>query len=301
MVKEINLRKQGLLAWHIACLPGTELLATAGSMMPYIIDSTTDAKSKALPLKTTEKEPEKQIHSVNALVSAPNNTEESKPNKKYVFVLDNKRFVKVFHFDDEPEKIKYLHCFSTLKPDEDQNTKVNLWCAAIDRNGQLLVSDWSRELITIHSCPDGELVAKVKCPFIRQVSMAVNSKNQILQHFRPADSKFSMVAAIDYLGNEVFSFSPTIDESFTHEGVEPCGIECDQDDNIYIAMCVQRTSKTQGQTDRTGHIHAYSPTGGFLKCIAKDRYFRDLSMTSQGEQLLAAACSQSILLYKLRY
>ena len=37
----------------------------------------------------------------------------------------------------------------------DRNTGVNLACIAVDREGQVLVGDSRRDIITVHSCPDG--------------------------------------------------------------------------------------------------------------------------------------------------
>ncbi|XP_072023257.1 uncharacterized protein, partial [Amphiura filiformis] len=176
---------------------------------------------------------------------------------------------------------KYFHCFNTLAQGEDENTHVDLQCIAIDREGNVLVGDRARDIITIHTYPDGRVVKEIKCSIAIDRSMVVNNKNQILTHSDTSGSVYSRVVAIDYSGNEVFSFTPKIDEDVTGRVVWSRGIECDDEDNIYVAMMVSNRNNT-------GHIHAYSPTGTFLQCIAKGLYYPwDLSMTPDGSLVLA--------------
>ena len=133
------------------------------------------------------------------------------------------------------------------------------------------------------------VLRKVKCKIGTYSNMVVNSRNQILLHVLPSSSVYSKIVAIDYSGNEVFSFTPWIDEDVTRKGVWSGGIVCDDEDYIYIAMCV-------AGRENTGHIHKYSPTGGFLQCIAQGLYWPfDLSFSPDGSLMIANA--NSVLKY----
>ena len=254
----------------IACCPNGDVVVHGFYFHLYILDSEGNNK---MSFASTGKDPNKCY--VAAVAVSP---------LGYILLVNNFKWVFVFDLD-----YKYLHCFDTLTPDDNPNTGVDLWCITVDKSGQVLVGDRWRDIITIHSCPDGKVVSKVKCTLGRP-SMVVNSKNQILFHTLPSfPSEYSKVVAIDYLGNEVFSFTPRIDKDVPGEHVWQGGIVCDEEDYIYIVM------KVSG-TENTGHIHKYSPTGGFVQCIAQGLYSPyDLSFSPDGS--LAVANNNTILQY----
>ena len=246
----------------IACCPNEDMVVTNIHDV-FILDSNGKSKAK---LESMETEPNKQMEVITGVAVSP---------LGYILIVGMKG-VWVFNLQG-----KYLHCFDTLTPDDDPNTRVELECIAADREGQVLVGVYERDIITIHTCPKGKVIRKVKCIIGCDTSMVVNSKNQILLHFRLSDSMYSKVVAIDYSGNEVFSFTPRIDEDVTGNGVWPGGILCDDEDNIYIAM-------SEALSENTGHIHKYSPTGGFLQCIAQGFYRPwDLSFSPDGSLMIA--------------
>ena len=257
-------------AWYIACCPNGDMVV-AGSNDVFILDS--NGKSIA-NLKSTENEPAKHMNSIRVVFVSP---------LGFILIAVSEG---VWVFD---LRGKYLHCFDTLTPDDDPNTALHLSCIAVDKEGQVLVGDGWRDIITIHTCPDGKVVRKITCTIGNYSSMVVNSKNQILLHSSQSDSVYSKVVAIDYSGNEVFSFTPKKDEDVAGEKVWPCGIVCDEKDNVYIAM-------STSASHNTGHIHKYSPTGAFLQCISRGLYKPyDLSFSSDGSLMVANI--KSILKY----
>ena len=260
-----------VVAVYIACCPNGDMVVAREYGNAFILDS--DGKSKAI-LESTETEHNKQLNSIAGVAVSP---------LGYILILGGKV---VWVFDLQG---KYLHCFDTLTPDDDPNTDVGLACIAVDREGQVLVGD-NRDIITIHTYPEGKVTRKVKCIIGFDPSIVVNSKNQILLHVLPSISVGSEVVAIDYSGNEAFSFTPRIDdENVTDYGAWPFGIVCDEKDYIYISMRVTGIGYT-------GHIHKYSPTGGFLQCIAQGLYWLfDLSFSPDGSLMVANA--ESILKY----
>ena len=190
----------------------------------------------------------------------------------------------------------FIRSFST--PNEGGNPSRVAFHAntTFDRNGNLLlVGNTEQGVITAHACPGGEIVGQIKYKKECRKStmkMAVNKKQQILCHYCPMESVHSKVVAIDSVGNEVFAFTPRIDEDVSGTWVYPGGIVCDSYDNIIIALLPY-------ETRNRGHIHKYSSTGAFLECIAKRLHCpHDLSMTHDGSTMAVANYS-SVLLYTL--
>ncbi|XP_072021685.1 uncharacterized protein [Amphiura filiformis] len=264
--REIHPEHQGkeLGCYRIACCPNGDMVVSCTDEL-YLLDG--DGKCK-MQLRSTDMP---IGHVCNICVSPLG----------YIFVASvSCRFVHVFTTEG-----KYLRCFTP-----DSNTSPKWKCLAIDRKGQLLVGDRERDIITIHTCPDGTVVNKIKCSLGYGSGMVVNSKNQILIHSHPSD--YSKVVATDYSGNEVFSFTPKIVQDMTGRQSVSHGILCDHNDNIYVAM-----SRCEYNT---GHIHAYSPKGEFLQCLTTRLYSPlDLSMTPGGS--LVVANETSILKYSLKY
>ncbi|XP_072043455.1 uncharacterized protein [Amphiura filiformis] len=207
------------------------------------------------------------------------------------------RFVHVFNSNGT-----YLHYFSILAAAENFNTKVNPRCVTLDRDGHVLVGDYVRELITIHTCPEGKLVKRIQCCFL---GMAVNSKNKIVHTLKCESPSWmcNAVAVIDNAGNKVLRFTPTIHvdaipgEMSGDKIVARC-IVCDPLDRIYVAMCIYKKG-TCRLIPNTGHLHQYSRTGAFMRCIDRGIFMPlDLAIASDGTSLIIAN-GDSILIYKV--
>ncbi len=249
-------------------------IVVAYGQQPHLLDSDGNHK-RSLNIPDTAK---KWTHFITSVSISP---------QGHVYIAEcHSYLIRVFS-----ESGAYLHNFSTLRKG-DPSTPANPIGTIIDREGNLLVIDRIHG-ITIHTCPSGEIIGhiqyKVYARYVR-IGCAVNSKNQILLHYTPKDTKYSRVVAIDYSGNELYSFTPKIDQDVSKDCVYGCGIVCDSNDNVIIVSRVFPTS-------HTGHIHMYSPTGTFIKCIAKGLYFpRNLSITQDGSSI-AVANENSVLIY----
>ncbi|XP_072051421.1 mitogen-activated protein kinase kinase kinase 12-like [Amphiura filiformis] len=273
--REIHPEHQGkqLGCCHITCCPNGDIVMAAWEKL-YLLDGDGEYK---MQLISTGTDPDRKMgRYVEDMCVSP---------LGYIFVVsDCCRFVHVFTTEG-----KYLHCFI---PDE--NSKFFRKCLAIDREGQVLVG--SKDIITVHMCPDGRVVNKIKYSFGYLPSMVINSKNQILIHSRPSGSVYRRrVVAIDYSGKEVFSFTPKIDEDVAVRESVSHGIVCDDNDNIYIPI------RKQNQVlCNTCHIDIYSPTGKFLQCIVRGLTYNPLDLSMTPDRALVVANETSILKYSLK-
>ena len=166
------------------------------------------------------------------------------------------------------------------------------------KEGHVLVGDRARQMITIHTCPDGTLVKKVKCDY--SIALGVNSKKQILCQTSPLHCE---IKAIDYHGNEVFTFTPKIDEDLAGGKVAHVyGSVCDAKDNIYLTMLVlaEQSEDKLHYSPNTGHLHMYNPEGQYQSCIASGiEHPFGLTITPDGLHLVVAN-HHSILKYKVQ-
>ena len=268
--REIRPQYQGepVKAGRIVCCPNGDMVIATWNDQVYLLGWDGRCKVK---LTSPEADEQKQKSVVRGIAVSTG----------YILVLDKTKFIKVFQQDSS-----YYGCFSNGY----ENKHI-----AVNRDRHVLLGDPDNKIMTFHTCPDGQLIKTIKYdtgPVSWHGSIVVNSKNQILHHFTPRDSVYSKVIASDDSGQEVFAFTPTIDEDMAGAYVWPSGIVCDTHDNIYVAMCVW---KNYIQTD-TGHVHKYSPTGAFLGCLAKGLHCPcDLSITHDDTSLVVAN-SRSILI-----
>ena len=261
----------------IACCPNEDLVVGGTGSESYLLDREGQFKMELIPDNRNDKT---VLHVRGVAVS----------RHGYIMLIDNTKFVKVFASTG-----KYNHRFTTLSSREDpESVHVSLVCVTTDREGhQVLVGDGMRNVITIHRCPDGELLNRIECSMglSDNTHMVVNRKQQILIHTTHDDdqSGTTKVTVIDYCGNTLFTFAPKIEDTRDRHLLE-CGIVCDPYDNIYLAL------KDYGR-NHTGHIHKYSPTGMYLECIYKGLWPADLTMKHNDGSLVVANMG-SILIFR---
>ena len=178
--------------------------------------------------------------------------------------------------------LKQIQEFAVQPPDKNTN-EVHLRSGAIDKKGNLLLYD--RGSVTVHELPSGKLVntlgLKQSIGSDSSLFMTENHEDHILfHHFSSSRLVYSQVVVVDQEGNEVFSFSPQIDEDITNKWVWPEGIACDAYGNIYVGMRVLGDGAT-------GHIHKYGPTGAFIGCLIKGLHqLSGLAIASNGSLLI---------------
>ncbi|XP_072044135.1 uncharacterized protein [Amphiura filiformis] len=267
---------------RVACLPNGDMAIVDRSKL-HILDSEGNIKTPLQTSPTAERE--NQIGWVWGIAIT------QKSNQ--IAVVDDRRHAKVFERSGE-----YVRSISTTSGDEVINQD-NIMSVAMDTEDNILVGDSGSNTIAIHSNSDGRLLNRVKCDSMVDTSrMVVNSKDEIIYCSHPTDSDHPCVVAVDKCGNQIFAFTPSIEECMSPgKVVESGGIICDTCDNIYVSLNVRKGLYFDPYT---GHIHKYSSAGSFLKCIANRLYHPlDLAITSDSLSMVVAN-RNSILVLALK-
>ncbi len=197
-----------------------------------------------------------------------------------IMVVDQTKYVKIFEAGDG----KYLQSFATMKKYE-ADKKVGTCCLTIDNEGQILVGNYHKKLITIHDALDGTIQDKLTVE-VEPYFLASNTKQQIII----GDLKSRKVSVVDHSGKEIFAINPML------EGAAwiPMGVACNAKDDIFVAV-VKQDKSGKGTLD-TGCILKYNNTGLFMACVAKDLYYpMSIVVTSTGH--LVVANHNSIVTY----
>ena len=240
-----------LLITKIACCPNGEIAATESTATYKRITILTpdhDAEDVQTYRRRVFRETDDEIRTKDLLVSKEGHVIQVQTDRVAIF----------------DRNLKQIQEFSVQSAGNDPN-EVYLLSGTIDRKDNLLLYD--RQRVIIHKLPSGKLVNTLRLKLTigsdSSVFMTRNHENHILfHHFYSSRLVYSQVVAVDQEGNEVFSFSPRIDENITNKWVWAEGIACDAYGNIYVGMRVLGEGAT-------GHIHKYDPTGAFIGCLIK--------------------------------
>ena len=194
----------------------------------------------------------------------------------------------------------YLQCFSTLPANDYDTNESRIVETITDMDGNLLVvSGKGPHVITIHTCPSGEITNCIKLtenPKYGMLRGTVNSKKQILLYHRTANRENMKVVALDYSGNELYSFTSDVDKKLDEGNRSVClgGIACDSYDNVFLSCYI--TKGFGDHTQEQGYILKYSPTGEFLACIDTGHNKpHDLSIAPDSTLIAVAAPFSSII------
>ena len=174
--------------------------------------------------------------------------------------------------------------FTTREADPAVGGEVNeiVVCGvAVKKNGNIIVGDITRKVLTEHSPTDGALLH----------TMPVQTKPWFLavdcctDRFVISDYESSLVIVTNSKGVTLFTIKPIIDGL----PVKSCRGTCCDASGIYIAVY-------NNVPVITSHIHHYDRDGGFLSCLAKGLYYpQGMAFMSDGR--LAVADHNTVKMY----
>ena len=157
-------------------------------------------------------------------------------------------------------------------------------CITTNRNGDLFIGDFSQQIVTVHSGDDFSLLRDI-CVSVRPSHIAVNSRDHICivhENYRVDRCK---VVGYDDSGDEVFTITPKV----WGKVARPLGVVYDTDDTLLLGVY-------DFTRERGGHVHHYSKTGKFLKCVLKGTDKPNGLLIR--DDTLAIADGRSVLFYK---
>ncbi|XP_033644792.1 tripartite motif-containing protein 35-like [Asterias rubens] len=196
-----------------------------------------------------------------------------------LIVVDNTKIVKVYNGDGS-----LAFDFTTVPIRELGKANLDLKSVAVKKDGNIIVGDVERNVLTEHSPTDGSLIHTIlvkTAPFFL-ASDCTNNRVVVsggLQH---------EVDIVDGGIASLFTLRPTIN---SHQ-VKYCRGVCCDSSGMYVLIC-------NGAYD-TGHIHRYDAKGKFLGCIAQDLHNPSgITFTSDGQQLAVADCTSIKMFHKV--
>ena len=195
---------------------------------------------------------------------------------QHLAVVDQTRFVKIF--DKEGA---FLYSFTIKGGTDRQEERPKAYSIEVASDGQILVGDVRRKVITIHKELDstwewiGKVVLDIE-PHFLAIGDFQNGHQNYQQngghHVLVCDWKSGLVKAVDLAAAEDSAIIFQID-SFTVDGYHglPKGVAFDNDNQRFF-LAVSRLDDSTNKKNvyiNTGHIHEYSNSGQFQRCICK--------------------------------
>ncbi|XP_038065044.1 E3 ubiquitin-protein ligase TRIM56-like [Patiria miniata] len=194
------------------------------------------------------------------------------------WVCANPGKIMVYHRDTKPARN-----FGTLQESEVGKTGVQLTSVAIMPNGNIIVGEKKRKVLTELNPKNGKILHTITVK-IRPSFLAVLSNGWIAI----SDDEEGLVEIVEVSdGNAVTvgAIEPTIDGY----RVKRCRGVCSNSSGIYLAVITGKVN--------TGHIHHYNCEGQFVSCVAQGLYNPcGITFTADGQQL-AVADLHSIKIY----
>ena len=158
-------------------------------------------------------------------------------------------------------------------------------CIASNSKRDLFIGITGQQVVAVLSGDDFTFLRKI-CVRVPPSHIAVNSRDHcciVYEAYGQADK--SAVVGYDDSGEEVFTINPKI----WGKAAQPLGVVYDADDTLLLGMYDFRN-------ERGGHVHHYSKTGKFLKCVLKG-IDKPNCLTIRNDTL-AIADERSVLFYK---
>ncbi|XP_033644371.1 uncharacterized protein LOC117304002 [Asterias rubens] len=176
-------------------------------------------------------------------------------------------------------ELRYIRQF---RPSEDhvEGQSESLLCGiAVDKKDRIAVADCERKVISLHNM-DGSIISTIRHDDIYYWFLSVSSKERLIfTNFE----KMKLVC-LDFMGNEVFNISTSIDG----KPVKPLGLCCDDAGDIYVSVyCGDRG---------IFEIHHYDALGEHIGCVARGLYNPlGMTFTPTGDLIVAEMHSVKVL------
>ncbi|XP_071795874.1 uncharacterized protein [Asterias amurensis] len=250
-------------AWNVACFSNDEIVVS--DLKRLILSKFTSNgsyKSKGVQSRTEDGQLE---HPTGAAVTSDD-----------LLLVTDGQDVKVY--DGE---LRFIRKFRPSQNEVEGQSGSMLFGIAVDKKkDRIAVSDCRGKVISLHN-KDGSTFSTIHHDEIDGMGfLSVNSKERLI--FTNHDE--SKLACLDFMGNEVFNISTSIDG----KPVKPTGVCCDDAGDIYVSI--------HCDTEGTSEIHHYDASGKHIGCVAGGLlYPQGLTFTTTGDLIVADLNSVKIL------
>ncbi|XP_071808190.1 uncharacterized protein [Asterias amurensis] len=177
-------------------------------------------------------------------------------------------------------ELRYIRQFRPSQNEVEGKSESLLRGIAVDHKDRIAVADCKRQAISLHNM-DGSIISTIHHDDISSNSyLSVSSKERLM--FRKYE-KMKLVC-LDFMGNEVFNISASIDG----KPVKPYGVCCDDAGDIYVSVYYDNYV--------TREIHHYDASGEHIGCVARGLYAPlGMTFTPTGDLVVADGHSVKVM------
>ncbi|XP_071786589.1 uncharacterized protein [Asterias amurensis] len=176
-------------------------------------------------------------------------------------------------------ELRYIRQFRPSQNQVEGQSKSLLRGISVDKKDRIAVADCKRKVISLHNM-DGSIISTIHHDDISSYyQLSVSSKERLI--FTDYGNK--KLVCVDFMGNEVFNISTSIDG----KPVNVYGVCCDGAGDIFVS----------GYCRGFGFgIHHYDASGEHIGCVARGlNYYQGMKFTPTGDLIVADSHSVKIL------
>ncbi|XP_071787267.1 uncharacterized protein [Asterias amurensis] len=176
-------------------------------------------------------------------------------------------------------ELRYIRQFRPSQNQVEGQSKSLLRGISVDKKDRIAVADCKRKVISLHNM-DGSIISTIHHDDISSYyQLSVSSKERLI--FTDYGNK--KLVCVDFMGNEVFNISTSIDGRPVHF----YGVCCDGAGDIYVSGYCRGFDSG---------IHHYDASGEHIGCVARGlNYYQGMKFTPTGDLIVADSHSVKIL------
>ncbi|XP_071787507.1 uncharacterized protein [Asterias amurensis] len=177
-------------------------------------------------------------------------------------------------------ELRYIRQFRPSQNQVEGQSESLLCGIAVDKKDRIAVVDCKRKVISLHNM-DGSIISTIHHDDISSdCCLSVSSKERLI--FTNYDEM--KLFCVDFMGNEVFNISTSIDGKPAY----PYGVCCDDAGDIYVSVYCGGFGAYE--------IHHYDASGEHIGCVARGLFYPlGMTFTPTGDLIVADMHSVKVL------
>ncbi|XP_033631724.1 E3 ubiquitin-protein ligase TRIM71-like [Asterias rubens] len=177
-------------------------------------------------------------------------------------------------------ELRYIRQFRPSKNEGEGESESLLCGIAVDKKDRIAVADSERKVISLHNM-DGSIISTIHHDDISSdCYLSISSKERVIF----TNYQKMKLVCVDFMGNEVFNISTSIDG----KPAKPYGVCCDDAGDIYVSVYCGGYG--------TNEIHHYDASGEHIGCVARRLWYpQGMTFTPTGYLIVADSFSVKVL------